>query len=341
MAIFILTVASLLACVQPAERIFRNVDWYGLRTTELAEAEKALGVKAGEAAVFDREAATERLRSLEGVADAVVIQMLAPGNETLLVGIEEVGAPKLQLRPEPTGSERLPDGFVATYEACLEASFEGLKRGVADEEHVEGYALSKYRKARARELELRDLARAHAELLPRVLGQSADAKHREVAASAIAYLIDKPVVAASLERAMTDADSGVRNNATRALAVLADWANSQEDFRLDLDPTPILAMLESLEWTDRNKATALLYHLTESRDEALMAAVREKSIPALEEMALWSLTGYAYPALMTLGRIAGMDDNELASGPDGRSPERLAARRTWIREIASKARAPH
>ena len=99
-------------------------------------------------------------------------------------------------------------------------------------------------------------------------------------------------------------------------------------------------MLESLEWTDRNKATALLYHLTESRDEVLMAAVRRKSIPALEEMALWSLPGYAYPALMTLGRVAGMDDDELRSGPDGRSAERLAARRTWIREIASKARAP-
>jgi hypothetical protein len=70
-------------------------------------------------------------------------------------------------------------------------------------------------------------------------------------------------------------------------------------------------MLDSPVWTDRNKASLALMQLTESRDPALIAAIREQSVPALFEMARWQNIGHAGAALVILGRLAGLPEGEI------------------------------
>ncbi len=332
-------VATAALCLQaPPQRTFHHIDLYGLRTVDVRLVHEALAVTPGEPLDYDRDAARERLLAIDGIADAKLIQMMIPGNEILLVGIEEDDAPRLELRPAPSGDARLPESFVTLYDAIMELGYEGIVKGMSSEDRDEGYSLSQYPPAREKEIELRTLALEHAELLPRVLLESADAKHRTVAARAVAFLPDKPAVVRWLAPGVVDPDSAVRNNATRALLVLADWAGERDDFAIELDPQPFLDMLESLEWTDRNKASGLLYHLTKARDPELLARLRAQSIPALEEMARWHGGGYSFGPATMLGRLAGVPDDEVrARHQDTAADEEQRA--AWIDELVERARA--
>jgi hypothetical protein len=60
---------------------------------------------------------------------------------------------------------------------------------------------------------------------------------------------------------------------------------------------PFVAMLSSLDWTDRNKAGSLLMQFTVGRDRSLLNALRRRALPELIEMAHWKLLTYATPSL--------------------------------------------
>lgn len=304
-----------------------HVDLYGVRTVSEESVHRALDAGLGDDIEFDRDAAEARLEALPGIADAEIILMPMPGNAIVLVGIEEVGAVKLGLDPAPTGEVRLPEALVELYDGIMDLGLEAIYAGESREDRVDGFALSVYEPLREKELELVELAQQHAELLPEVLRDSSDAVHRAVAAHSIAALEDKQLVQRALARAMRDADAGVRNNATRALLVLSDWANDVEDVVVEIDVEPAIEMLESITWTDRNKAAGLLFHLSEQRSPALLATLRERSVPALAEMARWSSEGHSYTSRMLLGRVAGVGETELQEAEASLTgPERSA----WI-----------
>lgn len=314
-----------------------HVDVYGLRRVTRAQLDERLGLFPGAPADLDREALAEELRAMDGVVDARVILMMAPGSAIALVGILEEGTPTLELRPAPTGDATLPPAFHEVHDALTQATLDGLRSGVAGEDHAAGHALSDFPPAREQEERLAALTTEHLERVRRVLREAADARERSIAAQAIAYHEDKAAIVDDLARAVTDADSGVRNNAVRALSVLAEWANGQDGFELDLDPTPFVTMLDSLEWTDRNKAAALLMALTEDRDPELLAALRERALPALEEMARWHSAGHAFFSLQILGRVAGLSDEEIHEQTlalRGRPWEERAA---WVDELVNAA----
>lgn len=98
--------------------------------------------------------------------------------------------------------------------------------------------------------------------------------------------------------------------------MLAGWANEQEEFEVKFDVTPLLVLLESVEWTDRYKSAALLYRLSESRDPALLKGLRENSLDALHEMAFWHSNGNATHSVVMLGRVAGLSDEAIKSEYD-------------------------
>lgn len=322
-----------------ADLTIDHVDFYGIRTVDPVEIEGALGFEVGDPSEVDKEAVRGRLIAIEGVRDAVVIGMRIPGSVTLLVGIQEDGAAELELRPQPEGEVPCPEGLVEAYTKAMDLGYEGMMKGVSGEEIVDGHSFSEYEPVRELEHFLAELAFDRPDELLRVLHESRDATQRTAAAKAASYLDDKQLVVEALGHAMTDPDPSVRNNAVRALSVLAQWANGQDDFRVELDPGPALAMLESLQWTDRNKGAALLYRLSEGRDPELLAQLREASIPALAEMALWHSVGHATYSVVMLGRLAGHTDEEVKAKDAAARAKGDEAHRTFVNSLRAKAEA--
>jgi hypothetical protein len=109
-------------------------------------------------------------------------------------------------------------------------------------------------------------------------------------------------------KASRDQDETVRNNAVRALGVLAE---SSPSIAREIPARDFVLMLNSGNWTDRNKGSLLLGALTLRRDRKLLSLTRAKASDSLLEMARWREYGHAYDSRMLLGRIAGIEEKQL------------------------------
>ena len=337
-----------------------SVDYYGVRKVDQAALDQALQLKAGDLTDFDKPAIEARLKAVPGVRDAVLISVLMPGNAVVLVGIQEAGAPELKLRPAPTGDVRLTDEMIAAYIEISEQLYAGIMSGEGGEDIVDGHSFGKYAPLAAAERRLMQLARAEPQLVVQVLAESSAAEHRTAAAKALSYLADKRVIVRELSKAMLDADATVRNNATRALSILVKWVVDLPDpnpaiartpdqdaakpskavlvqlLQDELDPTPLLTMLESLTWTDRNKASALLASLVQLPNEALQKSLRTESLPALAEMAKWHSRGHALFATRILSSLAGREPIALMA--DDKAAREVGRLVPWVDALTEEAR---
>ena len=84
---------------------------------------------------------------------------------------------------------------------------------------------------------------------------------------ALGYARQSPRQVLALMRAARDPDEGVRNNATRAIAVLA---RANHRLASQISPDTFIEMLNSGIWTDRNKGAMVLMSLTAKRDPAVL-----------------------------------------------------------------------
>jgi hypothetical protein len=107
-----------------------------------------------------------------------------------------------------------------------------------------------------------------------------------------------------------DPDDGVRNNSMRALGVLAGFAQKFPNQQIKVPVEPFIDMLNSIEWTDRNKSSFALYQLTEKRDPAVLTKLREQALPSLIEMARWK-SGHAQQSFFLLGRVGNLSEEEI------------------------------
>jgi HEAT repeat protein len=99
-------------------------------------------------------------------------------------------------------------------------------------------------------------------------------EHRRAASMLLGYANRSADQIAQLVRASNDADSTVRNNAVRALGVLAaPSAVAAAGIQADA----LIELLNSGDWTDRNKAGLLFMRLTEGRRPALLAALARQA----------------------------------------------------------------
>ncbi|HEX8211519.1 MAG TPA: hypothetical protein VF584_15210 [Longimicrobium sp.] len=287
------------------------VDVYGLRTVPEAAVRAAVGLRPGDPVPESGDPIRARVLAVRGVAEVDVSRVCCTddGGTMLYVGIrEDETTPMVRHRPTPTGAARLPADIVAAGAAFDSALMSAVRRGAAEEEDSLGYALARDSSLRAvQERFIGFAARRHA-LLNEVLRTSADAGHRALAAQVIAYGADRKAIAAALLHAVDDPDDGVRNNAVRALALLAGWARRHPEAGVAIPSHAFLRLLDSVHWTDRNKGAFALMTLTASRDPALLAELRARSLPALVEMARWKHPGHALAPFLILSRIAGMDD---------------------------------
>lgn len=288
------------------------IDFYGARTVPVSRLMDALGIKPGDSVTPELDRGIERLQAVPGVQRAALNAVCCENKKTTLyVGIEETGTPAMKFDSAPTGDVLLPPEILQAAEAFEAAFAEAVRAGDFGEDDSQGYALMRFPAARAAQVRFAHLASHHRAELAAVLHRSANQEHRAVAAQVLAYAPANQVLVVDLVRATRDPYSTVRNNVVRALAILAGFSRQHPDRGIAVPPEPIVDLLNSLVWTDRNKSSMALMQISEARDPALLAMLKTRALPSLAEMARWRVPGHALAPFFILARIAGVPDNEI------------------------------
>lgn len=293
------------------------IDFHGLRSHTEAEVRKLLPFEEGDA--IPSEPPDALGSSIAGALDVARVELsfvcCTPELKTIVfVGVAET-APRSRLAP-PTGSARLPDEMIRAYQQFMSIVIELVKSGrKAASDHSQGHYLDPHPPLREIQESFVAFARDEFGIVKLVLTESTDSSHRAAAAMIAGYLPDKAVAAKALARAARDPDSGVRNNATRALAIIAEYALAHPELKITIDPAPFVDMLNSPTWSDLNKGIWVLDSLSASRDPVLLAALRQQARPALLDICRWKSTGHAEPGCAVLRRAEGLPDRP---GPEGR-----------------------
>jgi hypothetical protein len=183
------------------------------------------------------------------------------------IGLPGESYAPLTFNPAPAQNVRLPKAAVALRDDMENASMNAVMKGQATEDDSQGYALTNEPKTRKIQLAMREYALRNEGLLCQVLVSSSDAQHRATAAQMLGYPRQSDEQVNALVSASLDADDGVRNDAVRALMVLA---RAKPDVSTQIPPEPFVRLLRSAMWTDHNKASLLLLALTDSRDPKLL-----------------------------------------------------------------------
>jgi hypothetical protein len=284
---------------------------YGFRTVVPGEAIEAVGIHVGDDLTnIDIDHARRRLKTLPNVREAQIAPVygkILDGGKTglvLYIGIVESGIGTVKYRQSPNGTAELPTDVKEAYLRAERAFANAAAEGHFGEDRSHGHSLSENPRLRDAQLAYIQLANLHWDRLLDVLHNSDSSTQRAIAAQVLAYANDKEEVARQLMQAANDPSPHVRNNAIRAVSVLFDMADPE----LDVIPTEsfvdyLVALLDSVEWTDRNKAVALLLKMDDR--QLVTTQLRKRALPSLEEMCDWP-SGHGMMAFMLVGKMAGM-----------------------------------
>lgn len=313
---FLFLLAFFFVSVRAQTPQIETIDFYGLRSVSEKQIREALRIKEDDLPPKTKKERDEIIKRIEALPNVAEVRLSAicctNGGKTMLyVGVREKGSPSLSFRDAPSGTIRLTDEILKLGKEFDEAHQKAVLKGDAAEDVSAGHSLMKNVEARAVQERFVPVANQNLKLLRQVLRESSDAKHRALAAQIIAYTKDKQAIVEDLVFAMKDTDSDVRNNAMRALAIIAQYAPEKAEKRIEVLFEPFIEMLNSPEWTDRNKSSFAVMMLTEKPNPALLAALREKALPSLIEMARWKNDGHAGAPFIILGRVAGLSEDEI------------------------------
>jgi len=289
-----------------------SVDYYGLRKIPANRIQKIVGVSAGDPLPPSKGDLEDRLEKIPGVVLARVEVVCCEGDRGMLfVGIEEKSAPHFALRSAPTGTPTLPSAIVDSYHELVETLEAAGRRGSTEEDLTEGHPLAADPDSRAIQQNFVDFTAHHLAQIREVLRNSGDEEQRSMAATLIGYAPDKKAVVNDLEYALQDPDEGVRASAVRALDAIAILAEKRPELGIQIPPTWLVEMLNSIVLSDRTEATRALLNLTDSRPAAILDTLRERALASLVEMAQWNSLRYALPAFILLGRAGDIDEQQI------------------------------
>lgn len=288
------------------------VDFYGVHKVPESKIRQALGAKEGDPLPRSKGDTEEKIDKISGIVESHLEAVCCQGGKTILyVGIEERGAPHFELRDPPDGEDVLPGEITSTYRRFLEAFADAVRRGSKQEDLTQGHSRMADPSARAIQDMFPELAKDHLKDLRNVLRNSGDEDQRATAVYVLAYAPKKTDVLDDLQYALKDADAGVRHNAAQALLAFAVFARLHPEAELKVEPTWFIEMLNSLSWSDRNQALAVLQVLTDNDDPGVLEQLRVRAMPALIEMARWKTLDHALPAYILVGRIAGLSESAI------------------------------
>ncbi len=288
------------------------IDFYGLRKVSEARLRQTLGLKPGDELPKSKADVEDRIDKVHGVVETQLSAVCCEGGKaTLYVGISERDTPHFETREEPTGDVRLPGEVLDGYRQFLRAVNDAARQGQAEDNLSQGHSLMAYPPARTWQNLFLEFAKQYPKELRAVLRDASDEEERAAAVCVLAYFPKKSDVVEDLQYAMKDPSSSVRNNAMRALTAIAVLNRRDPEAAPKITPTWFIEMLNSVVWTDRNKASLALLELTDARDEATLKNLRERALSALIEMAKWQSLGHAFAAFVVLGRVAGLPEKEI------------------------------
>jgi hypothetical protein len=298
-------------------RSFRigSIDFFGTKDVDVAQMRTTLPIREG-------DTLTEaKFEEVEGQVSSIVKKITsAPPTDFSAVCCDSKGAMMVYIGlrgenfrevhrlPPPNSMECLPKSAVSLYNRTVNESLSAIRSNQAGEDHSKGYALSQFPPLRQTQLALRAYAVDHSNVIERALQNCQDAENRAAAAELLGYANLSRQQIDTLVRASDDSNLTVRNNATRALWVLA---SSSEKAAAMIPASHFVALLNSGKWQDRNKAGLLLMALTKYGDPGLLSNLRSQALDSLVEMARWHDLGHADPYRFLLGRIAGTNPDRI------------------------------
>ncbi|HVS80486.1 MAG TPA: hypothetical protein VHE60_01985 [Pyrinomonadaceae bacterium] len=327
-----LLIILLLAAItfgQENHRRIGEIDFYGYAGLDLEKVRAALPLREGDDFRDSDSAFVETIDRIKAAitkvigkppTDIAVVCCDDQGGQMIYIGLPGKSMRRVPYNPPPKGTVRFPAGVIDLYQQTMEASSKAVRSGASKEDDSEGYSLSTDPELRAKQLATREYATHHERLVLSVLASSKDAEQRIAVAHILGYARQSKEQIGALVRASYDADETVRNNAIRALWVLAQ-SNPRVAARIPTEH--FIAMLSSGSWTDRNKAGFLLDELSRRRNPRLLSRLRSQALDSLIEMARWRSRGHAGTARILLGRIAGIEETRLRQLVDAGGVEQI------------------
>lgn len=326
--LLILLSACLAAGAQPKIGL---IEVFGNRRLSAERVQRALSLKPGEPLPPSKADAEEILEEFDGVVRAHLEAFCCEqGQMVLYIGIQERGQPGFELRPEPTGAPLLPPAIVEVYEGFTQALGRAQPADL-QEDFSTGHSLMRGIAPRALQERFIGLAELHTAELREVLARSGDEDHRAMAAYVLGYAPDKSAVVDDLQQALRDPAQIVRSNAARALKAIAVVAAKPES-QVKLSTTWFVEMLNSASLSDRLEGARALLTLFDSLSSQTLAHLRERALPALNEMARFRHLPHALPAYLLLAKAAGIADEEAQAAWSAGEREKM------LKEIARALR---
>ena len=205
-----------------------SIEYFGTKQVDVDKVKSSLPMHEGDMLTVDKfPGLIPELRNAVKLAIGHDATDVAPGccdengNWFIYIGLPGTNVQSLHLTPEPRGTIRFLPGIETLYQQFLDLNMEAVKAR-AIEDRTKGYTLSSYPTLRANQLAIREYAIRNLLLIRKVLSESADAEQRRAAAHFLGYTNYSRAQIELLVKASRDQDETVRNNAVRALGVLAE-----------------------------------------------------------------------------------------------------------------------
>ena len=289
------------------------IDYFGLKKASRERVEKALEVKKGGPLPKSKGEIEMQIELVNNVVQAQLEAVCCENGEAILyVGILEKGGPKFEYHEQPADETvRLPEELVDTWNLFMEQVQVAVREGKAAEDLTNGHSLMQYAPARDLQLKFPALVDGNLPAIRDVLRKSVDETERAIAAYTIAYATKKRGVIDDLQYAVRDPDDGVRSNAMRSLASLAVLGKLKPLMDIQISPTWFVEQLNSLTWSDRNKAAFALVSMSESRDAQTLGMLKDRALDSMTDMARWQHLPHALPGFILLARTAGWEEKKI------------------------------
>ncbi|HEU5237883.1 MAG TPA: hypothetical protein VFU37_12165, partial [Pyrinomonadaceae bacterium] len=294
-ALFLLLLAAIRAPAQTQRIQIAEIEYFGTKGVDLVKVKASSPIHEGEQFSLDRLSdVVSQIRSSirestgKDSTDVGPVCCDIQNNWMIYIGLHGQNMESFHYNRIATSGIHFPSQVVLLYRETMDLLLPSIEAH-ATEDRSRGYAISTYPPLRAKQLAMREYATHHADLIRRILKNSSDSEQRTVAAQFLGYANHNNLQILSLVNASFDSDEGVRNNAVRALGVLAE---SSPEIAKSIPAEKFVSMLNSGIWKDRNKASYLLGVLSRSRNPALLSLLRRRALTSLIEMARWREFGH-------------------------------------------------